>query len=95
MIESDEPVEYTLKTPDGYRVQTSCKQCVHCYRSNCHDSGTSYFCQIDKVPAPRSPTGPYDHDAVDKYIEARTQWELGREVDPAGICPKFEQMPVS
>jgi hypothetical protein len=81
--------------PENYQVQKSCPTCVHCFRSHCPSLGTTLFCVQDGVGPPPPIGGPYDEVRFDAYVTARDKWEEGRQVDPAGICPLYQEMPVS
>lgn len=92
--------------PESYRIQPSCKNCGHSFVLYEYDEGLRYFCHIDKSERPRCGSiymkegwgcetafkSEEERDAIfDKNLLAWSDWAEPKEVEPEGVCDKYEE----
>ena len=89
------------KKPASYMIQACCANCTHAFIMEEYDSGTTYFCHIDRSKRPpcqsvymkettqdkydKDHTLDYDTHGLSKY-DIWDEWGDPREVKAWGYC---------
>ena len=89
---------YIPTNPHQYIDQNGCHNCNLCFIMEEYDSGNTYYCLHDAPPRPKCGSifigegfdfGNFGND-LDEF-EAWEEWAKGKEVNPWGICGKWEE----
>jgi len=84
-----------MSLPDGYVIQNACHDCGHVFKWKEYDDDTMWFCAFGAPPRPPSGSAFMKDFALESNMNSADEWfdwREGREVHPAGICPRWTKI---